>query len=147
MVFVDYFYIKISCKLYYFIVKSIGEVIKGGIMAVKTANSYGKITISDQAIETIAGSTAMECYGVVDLVAKRFSDNFALLFKKQQLKKGVKVLTVDNKIYIDLYVILKYSVSISAVAESLKSSVKYSVEKFTGMIVDSVNVNVCGIRV
>ena len=116
-------------------------------MAVKTANSYGKITISDQAIETIAGSSAMECYGVVDLVAKRFSDNFALLFKKRQLKKGVKVLTVDNKIYIDLYVILKYSVSISAVAESLKSAVKYSVEKFTGMIVDSVNVNVCGVRV
>ena len=117
-------------------------------MAVKTANSYGKITISDQAIEMIAGKSAMECYGVVDLVAKRFSDNFAMLFKKQQQpKKGVKVLTVDNKIYIDLYVILKYSVSISAVAESLKSSVKYSVEKFTGMIVDSVNVNVCGIRV
>ena len=116
-------------------------------MAVKTVNSYGRISISDEAIETVAGSTALECYGVVDLVAKRLSDNFALMFKKQQLKKGVKVLTVDNKIYIDLYVILKYSVSISAVAESLKKTVKYSVENFTGMIVDSVNVNVCGIRV
>ena len=117
-------------------------------MAVKTVNSYGKISISDEAIEMVAGSTALECYGVVDLVAKRLSDNFALMFKKQQqLKKGVKVLTVDNKIYIDLYVILKYSVSISAVAESLKKTVKYKVENFTGMIVDSVNVNVCGIRV
>ena len=117
-------------------------------MAVKTVNSYGKISISDEAIEMVAGSTALECYGVVDLVAKRLSDNFALMFKKQQqLKKGVKVLTVDNKIHIDLYVILKYSVSISAVAESLKKTVKYKVENFTGMIVDSVNVNVCGIRV
>ena len=68
-------------------------------------------------------------------------------FKKKSLNRGVKVLTVDNKIYIDLYVILKYGVSINAVAESLKSSVKYSVEKFTGMIVDSVNVNVLGVRV
>ena len=116
-------------------------------MAVKTVNSYGKISISDDAIEMIAGSTALECYGVVDLVPKRLSDSFAAVFKKQRLKKGVKVLTVDNKIYIDLYVILKYSVSIAAVAESLKKTVKYSVEKFTGMIVDSVNVNVCGIRV
>ena len=123
------------------------KFLKEGIMAVKTVNSYGRISISDEAIETVAGSTALECYGVVDLVAKRLSDNFALMFKKQQLKKGVKVLTVDNKIYIDLYVILKYSVSISAVAESLKKTVKYSVENFTGMIVDSVNVNVCGIRV
>lgn len=116
-------------------------------MAVKTANSYGKISISDDAIEMVASSAALECYGVVDLVAKKLSDSFAQIFKKQQLKKGVKVLTVDNKIYIDLYVILKYGVSISAVADSLKRSVKYSVENFTGMLVDSVNVNVLGVRV
>lgn len=116
-------------------------------MAVDTANSYGKISISDEAIAIVAGTAAMECYGVVDLVAKRLSDNFAVLFKKQSLNKGVKVLTVDNKIYIDLYVILKYGLSISAVADSLKRAVKYSVENFTGMIVDSVNVNVLGVRV
>ena len=56
-------------------------------------------------------------------------------------------MTVDNKIYIDLYVILKYGVSIIAVADSLKRTVKYSVEEFTGMIVDSVNVSVLGIKV
>ncbi len=116
-------------------------------MAVNTANSYGKISISDEAIAMVAGTTAIECYGVVDLVAKRLSDSFAELFKKQSLSKGVKVLTVDNKIYIDLYVILKYGLSISAVADSLKRAVKYSVENFTGMIVDSVNVNVLGVRV
>lgn len=116
-------------------------------MAVNTANSYGKISISDEAIAIVAGHTALECYGVVDLVAKKLSDNFAMLFKKQNFNKGVKVLTVDNKIYIDLYVVLKYGVSIVAVADSLKRSVKYSVEEFTGMIVDSINVNVLGVRV
>lgn len=116
-------------------------------MAVNTANAYGKIMISDEAIGIIAGHTALECYGVVDLVAKRLSDNFAQLFKKQSPNKGVKILTVDNKIYIDLYVILKYGVSITAVADSLKKAVKYSVEEFTGMIVDSVNINVLGVRV
>ena len=69
------------------------------------------------------------------------------LFRKKSVNKGVKVLTVDNKIYVDLYVIFKYGVSISAVADSLKKAVKYSLEKFTGMLVDSVNVNVCGVRV
>lgn len=116
-------------------------------MSVNTANVYGKISISDEAIAIVAGHTALDCYGIVDLVAKKLSDNFAMLFKKQNYNKGVKVLTVDNKIYIDLYVILKYGVSIIAVAESLKSSVKYSVEEFTGMIVDSVNVNVLGVHV
>ena len=71
-------------------------------MSVNTANVYGKISISDEAIAIVAGHTALDCYGIVDLVAKKLSDNFAMLFKKQNYNKGVKVLTVDNKIYIDL---------------------------------------------
>ena len=51
-----------------------------------------------------------------------------------------------RQIYIDVYVIIKFGVSINAVAESLKESVKYRVEKFTGMIVDTVNVNVIGVK-
>ena len=60
--------------------------------------------------------------------------------------KGVKVTTSGNRIYIDVYVIVKYGVSISAVADSLKEAIKYKVEKFTGMIVSSVNVNVIGVK-
>ncbi len=116
-------------------------------MSVTTSNYYGKIIISDDAIAAIAASSALECYGVVDLVSKKLSDNFADLFKKQQLGKGVKVLTNENKIFIDIFVILKYGVSISAVAESLKKTIKYRVEEFSGMIVDTVNVNVVGVRV
>ena len=41
---------------------------------------------------------------------------------------------------------IKYGVSIEAVAESLKEAIKYKVENFTGMIVDTVNVNVTGLK-
>ena len=115
-------------------------------MAVTTTNYYGKIYISDDAIAAIAASAALDCYGVVDLVSKRLSDNFADLFKKQQLGKGVKVITDANRIFIDLFVVLKYGVSISAVAETLKKAVKYRVEEFSGMLVDTVNINVIGVR-
>lgn len=116
-------------------------------MSVKTSNKFGKITISDEAIAVVAGSAALDCYGVINLVAKKLSDNFSELFKKKPLSSGVKVLTIENRIQIDLYVVLKYGVSLNAVCESLKSAVKYSVEFFTGMIVESVNVNVMGVRV
>lgn len=116
-------------------------------MSVTTTNYYGKIYIADDAIAAIAASAALDCYGVVDLVSKRLSDNFADLFKKQQLGKGVKVITNGNRIFIDLFVVLKYGVSISAVADSLKKAVKYRVEEFSGMIVDTVNINVIGVRV
>ena len=60
--------------------------------------------------------------------------------------KGVKITTSGNRIFIDVYVLIKYGVSIEAVAEALKESVKYKVEHFTGMIVDTVNVNIVGLK-
>lgn len=116
-------------------------------MAVKTSNAYGNITVTDEAIAVVAAYTALDCYGVVDLVSKTATDSFPELFKKQPLNRGIKVLTQGNRITIDLFVILKYGVSINAVAESLKNTVKYNVEKFTGMIVDAVNIRVVGVRV
>ena len=62
------------------------------------------------------------------------------------MAKGVKITTSGDRIYIDVYVIIKFGVSISAVAESLKQTVKYNVEKFTGMIVNTVNVNIMGVK-
>lgn len=116
-------------------------------MSVSTANAYGRITISDDAIAQIAGVSALECYGIVDLVSKKLSDSLSDLMNKKRLSRGVKVITNGDRILIDLYVIIKYGVSIDAVAQSLKKAVKYGVEKFTGMVVDTVNVNVAGVRV
>jgi uncharacterized alkaline shock family protein YloU len=41
---------------------------------------------------------------------------------------------------------MKYSVSLQAVSEAMKKSVRYGVEKFTGMIVGDINVNVVGVK-
>lgn len=116
-------------------------------MSVNTANAYGRITITKEAIAQVAGNTALECYGIVDLVSKKLTDNIADLFKKQKLSRGVFVMTRGDRIFIDLFVVIKYGVSIDAVAQSLKKSVKYDVEKFTGMVVDTINVDVVGIKV
>lgn len=116
-------------------------------MTVDTNNFYGNISISNEAIASIAGFTALDCYGVVDTCAKNLKDAVVDMIKKQPYSKGIKIRSFDNRIYIDIYCIFKYGVSISAVADSLKKSVKYSVENFTGMIVDTVNVHIQGIRV
>ena len=116
-------------------------------MAVNTINSYGKISVTDEAIALVVGHTALECYGVVDLVARKFGDSVKQLVSKVKRSKGIKILTIGDRIHIDLDIILKYGVSINAVAESVRRSVKYNVEQFTGMIVDSVNINVVGVKV
>ena len=116
-------------------------------MSVNTSNIYGKITISDEAVATVASHAASECYGVVELVSRKLTDNISRLFNKQNPGQGIRVLTEDNMIFIDIFVVLKLGVSVEAVTESLKSTVKYSVESFTGMRVKNVNVNVVGLRV
>lgn len=122
-------------------------LLQGGIMSVNTVNAYGRITVTEEAIAEVAGSSALECYGIVDLVPKKLSDSISDLMRKQKVSRGVRVLTNGDRIFIDLYVVMKYGVSIDAVAQTLKKTVKYDVEKFTGMVVDTVNVNVIGIRV
>lgn len=117
-------------------------------MAVSTKNYYGNIEISASAIAAVAGFATLDTYGVVDLVSKSFKNSISNLFKKQPYTKGIIVnIDNDNRIFIDIYCTFKYGISISAIAESLKKTVKYTVEDFTGMIVDTVNVHVVGVRV
>ena len=115
-------------------------------MSVKTHNSYGSISISDEAIAKITSHAALDCYGIVELVSRRFTDSLFELFGKNKGAKGVKVVTNGDRIFIDVYVIIKFGVSISAVAESLKETIKYNVEKSTGMVVSTVNVYITGVK-
>ncbi len=114
-------------------------------MSVKTNNIYGKIIISNRTIERFVSHVALDCYGIVQFVPSNLWDSIISFFKFGSEVKGVKVRTYGDRISIDLSVIVKYGVSIKAVVEALKESIKYKVEKFTGMIVDTINVNVMGV--
>jgi len=115
-------------------------------MSVNTSNIYGKISISDKAIAKLVSHACFESYGVVGLDSYRFIDSLKELFRKKDSTKGVIITTVGDRIYINLSIIIKFGVSISAVAESLKEVVKYKVEKFTGMIVDTIDINIIGVK-
>lgn len=115
-------------------------------MSVKTNNIYGKIVISDKTIERFIANVAMDCYGIVEFSAKNIIDSVISFFAYGKETKGVKVRSFGDRIFIDVAVIVKYGVSIKAVVEALKESVKYKVERFTGMIVDTINVKVTGVK-
>ena len=113
-------------------------------MAVNTNNAYGKISTSALAISKVASRTAMESYGIVEMAGKRAGG--VDIFKRNKGGKGIRVTFSANRIIVDAYVVIKYGVSITAIAESLKEAIKYKVEAFTGMIVSTVNVNVIGVK-
>ena len=107
----------------------------------------GEISINTDVIATYAGSVAVECFGIVGMAAINMKDGFVKLLKKDSLKHGINVQLKDNKISLDFHVIVAYGVSIRAVSDNLITNVKYKVESFTGMEVESINILVEGVRV
>ncbi len=116
-------------------------------MSVKIINENGSLLIDDQVIATIAGVSAMECYGIVGMASKNATEGFFELVKKEQLTRGIKVNVKENKVILDLHVIVQFGVKVSVVAENIISKVKYNVENFTGLEVEKVNIYVQGVRV
>jgi len=113
----------------------------------KLTNQYGTTIIDDHVLASIAGLSAMECYGVVGMVTRSSAGGLVELLRREQSSKGVRVQTSDNAISIDLYVIVEFGTRISVVANNVVEKVKYSIENLTGMTVNKVNVNVQGVRV
>ena len=108
-------------------------------------NRFGSIQIEPEVIALYAGTTAVECFGIVGMAAVSVKDGFARLLKRESLTKGINVAIRENVISIDFHVIVSYGVSILAVADNLM--VKYKVEDLTGMTVEQINVYVEGVRV
>lgn len=108
---------------------------------------YGKISITDDVMASIAGNAAVENYGIVGMVAKKTSDGINQLLGRDNIRKGVQVSMEDGQVTIDLYVMIQYGVSINAVAENAIHNIAYQVQENTGFPVKAVNVHVEGIRV
>lgn len=115
-------------------------------MSAKTNNIYGRISITNKAIAKFVSAVAMDCYGIVEFAPKSLLSSVINYFKFGSKCKGVKVKTTGDRIFLDVSLIVKYGVSIKAVLESLKEAIKYKVEKFTGMIVDTINIKVMGVK-
>jgi uncharacterized alkaline shock family protein YloU len=112
------------------------------------SNENGKISYSDEVLGKIVGLATMECYGVVGMVSKNASEGFWELIRVEHLNKGVKVvLTEENDLNIELFVMVEYGTKISVIANNIIQKVRYSVENFTGLKVSSITVNVQAVRV
>lgn len=116
-------------------------------MAAKFTTQFGEINITDDVLATIAGMATTECYGLVGMASKNAKDGLVELLKKDNLGKGVRVVSEGEDLIIDLYIIVEFGTKISTVADNIISKVKYTLESLTGLTVKKVNINVQGVRV
>ncbi len=108
---------------------------------------YGNIVISEDVIADIVGIATTECYGVVGMASKRFKDGIWELLKRENLSKGVMIKLTEDQLLVEIFIIVSYGVNISEVCQNIMDKVKYTLETYTGLEVDEVNVNVQGLRV
>ena len=111
---------------------------------VTCSEEYGNIHISEEVLAGIAAAAALEVEGVSSLAANLGSDIAELLGKKN-LAKGVHVKMEEDKVQVDLSVMMAYGYTIPEMGKAVQEGVKTAVESMTGLEVSVVNVNVGGI--
>ncbi|MCU7556656.1 Asp23/Gls24 family envelope stress response protein [Macrococcus capreoli] len=117
-------------------------------MTLEITNELGSIDISSDVIATIAGGTAVECYGIIGMASKhQVRDGIADIVGRENYSKGVIVTNNDGVLDVDMYIIVAYGTKISEIANNVQSAVKYTLEKTLNLKVNSVNIYIQGVRV
>lgn len=117
-------------------------------MPIQLSNEYGNINVSDDVVAVLAGSAALECYGLVGMASrKQLKDGITELLGRENLSRGVEVRREPNELHIDLHIIVSYGTKISEVAHIVQNRVKYVLSEVVGLQVDAVNIFVQGVRV
>ena len=117
-------------------------------MSLEINNEYGHVSISDDVIASVAGGAAVSCYGIIGMASKnQVKDGITEILRKENYAKGIVVKKDEEKLVIDLYIIVMYGTKISEIASNVQSSVKYQIEKTLGVKVNEINIYIQGIKV
>ena len=61
-------------------------------------NKLGKVSIDSEVIAQYAGSTAVECFGIVGMAAVSMKDGLVKLLKGDSLTRGISVVIDENNL-------------------------------------------------
>jgi uncharacterized alkaline shock family protein YloU len=107
------------------------------------SSPLGRITISSEVVAQIVGHTVAECYGVVGMSAR---GRVGRLLARDRLTQGVDVGETDGRVTIDVGIVVEYGLNLAEVAATVRSRVRYEVERLTGLPVASVEVHIRDVR-
>ena len=108
-------------------------------------NAAGSCIISEDVIASIVAQSVQEVEGVVGLSVKPGAD-IADIIGKKNWGKGMRiVIAEDNSLSVDCDILISYGQSVVTVAQNVQETVSSHLESMTGVKVNAVNVNVCGI--
>lgn len=105
----------------------------------------GNVLISEDVIATIALHALEEIDGYAGLSSKHTGDLVELLNAKNW-GKGIRVyISEKNDVTVECNVVVFYGHSVMTVADAIQEAVLSAVNSCTGIQLESVNINICGI--
>ena len=110
-------------------------------------NPNGTVSFATEVVATIAGLAATEVEGVASMSSQ--SSGFADMFSRKNSRnftKGVRIDLDNNKVTVDITIIVEYGSPVPDVARSIQENVKKAIETMTGLRVVEVNVHVQGVK-
>jgi len=114
-------------------------------MSKKSEENLGTVHVSPKAVATIASHALLTSYGVVGMASKNAFNELAATLTNDP-HHGIDVRLEQDKIVIDVYVIMQHGTRITSVAESVINAVRFNVEKALGIPVQQINMYVQGLR-
>ncbi len=116
-------------------------------MGIDQITPYGGINISIEAIASVAGKAASECYGVVGLASRSsLRESVFELLKVEDYVKGIYARKGKKGYEVDIYVYCAYGIKLTEVASEVQKKVKYELEKTFGIKFAGVNVFIQDIK-
>jgi len=116
-------------------------------MTIDKSTPYGDINISIEAIASIAGNAATECYGVVGLASKSsIRENIAELLKFDSFAKGIQVIKMKDAYEVNVYIVVAYGLKITEIVSEVQKKFKYVLEKTFDLNFKAINVYVQSLK-
>lgn len=111
---------------------------------ISRADELGNIHIAEEVLAAVAATAAAEVPGVSGLSANFGSDIAELLGKKNQ-GKGVRIQVEEEKLTVEVAILMTYGHTIPEVGKAVQENVKTTMESITGLDIAAVNVSVAGV--
>jgi len=108
-------------------------------------DELGTIHISEEVLAVTAAAAALDVEGVGGLAANLGSDIAELLAGKKNLSKGVRVAVTEDKVTVDISVLVRYGFSVQKSARAVQDAVADAITNASGLTVEVVNVHVVGV--
>lgn len=107
----------------------------------------GKVHIAEGAIMTVVQEAVLSCYGIVDMAPRSLGSAIGRKLGLGSSARGIDVTVSDDRVSIELSVVLEYGTPIFTVASNVMQTVRFQVERILGLTVERINVNVDGLHV